>query len=83
MTTLRTYPRRLSIMQEQILTFILEYERGHDCAPKHLEIAHYCNISGPGVAYHLRILEARGYIKRTWKRPRNIRVVRPPERMRA
>jgi repressor LexA len=66
----------LTRRQKQILDFIRESVRNRGVAPTHREICERFGFSSYGTAHkHLKLLEAKGYLRRHWNQKRGVEVV--------
>jgi repressor LexA len=63
--------------QGQYLAFIYYYTRIHGCAPAEAEMQQYFRVSPPSVHQMVLMLEARGFIQRTPRQARSIRLLIP------
>ena len=66
----------LARQQQEILTAITDHVKERGYPPSIREIGRRVGLSSPStIAHHLRLLEARGYIRRDPFKPRAIRVM--------
>lgn len=71
---------RLTDCQREVLDFIKHYQRECQRPPTHREInARFGFSSLNAAAMYLRVLEAKGYIRRAYMGQRAIEIVREPE----
>lgn len=69
----------LTRRQEKVLRFVSGYIARNGYAPSVREIAAALKIGTPkGAADHLKVLERKGYIRRTARRPRALTLLRDP-----
>jgi len=71
-------PEPIGERQQSILKFIQRFSNERGMPPTIKEIADHCSIAAPSAFVHLQRLEEAGYIKRTPKQWRSIRVVHAP-----
>jgi repressor LexA len=70
-------PRYLTERQRAILQFIQSFQVENGIAPTHREICDHFGYSSYGTVYkHLKLLQAKGFIRRDWNQKRGIELVR-------
>lgn len=67
--------RGLTDRQNQVMQFISDYTLEHSCPPTIREMASHLNVSIRAVQDHVNALEKKGYLTKTEKQSRSIRVV--------
>ncbi len=66
-------PAFLTRRQRQILDFIRDYRRRHRISPTHREIRERFGYSSYGTVHkHLKLLEEKGYLRRSWNQKRGV-----------
>ncbi len=65
----------LTERQNEVLNFISDYTLSHSCPPTIREMATHLNISIRAVQDHITALEKKGFLTKTEKQSRSIRVV--------
>jgi repressor LexA len=65
--------RYLTKRQKEILEFLTMYSSTHGVSPTHREICEEFGFSSYGTVHkHLKLLEDKGYLKRTWNQKRGV-----------
>jgi len=73
-----TGKRFLTVRQREILDFIRAFQKQHGVSPTHREICEEFGYSSYGTVHkHLKLLEQKGYLKRTWNQKRGVRLSKP------
>jgi len=74
-------PFRFTPKQGQYLAFIYSYTKIHRCAPAESDLQEYFRVSGPSIHQMILTLHANGFIERTPRQARSIRLLVPPEQL--
>ena len=78
MATPRNY---LTPRQKQILEFIGEFRRDNGFSPTHREICDRFGFTSYGTVHkHLKLLEAKGFLRRDWNQKRGVELVSAPSK---
>lgn len=74
--------KTLTDIQKQVLEFITGFLDEHGYPPALREIGTFCGITSTGsVSFHLKALEAKGYLKRDGSRSRGLEILQHPFRL--
>ena len=70
----------LTERQKEILDFIAEHQRRRGIPPTHREICARFGYSSYGTVHkHLKLLQEKGYLDRTWNQKRGLRLLAPQD----
>ncbi len=70
-------PAYLTETQKAILEFVQEFQQRQGIAPTHREICEHFGYSSYGTVYkHLKLLAAKGYLRRDWNQKRGMELLR-------